>query len=502
MNMKKIGVILLIICCFLQPVDATTKRAPAVAGTFYPADSAELMSMVNQHLKSVGDLPKIDGQILALIVPHAGLIYSGEVAAYAYKMLEGTSVDKVILCGPSHRYRFSGISVYGPYIAWTMPFGTIQCDGQISSAILNYNENIQWLAEPHLQEHSLEVQLPYLKAVLDDFRIVPMVMGSQDSRTIELLSGALESLDLDQSTIMVASSDWQHYRSAAEGWKYDSLGLDCIENMDPGRLEAALNRGNVEMCGGGPAVAIMKAAIAKGADKAKILKYGDSGDKSGDKGSVVGYAAVVIYKSNANTGESQKSNEGEGRMNEILPEKFELSKNDKNLLLDIARKTLKAYLANEEIPEFEVPDNLKQPGAGFVTLEKSGLLRGCIGHTQAIEPLYQTISSCAIKAAVADPRFQPVTGEELNQLHIEISVLTPMQKVSKLDEIQVGRDGLMIIKGPYRGLLLPQVATDYNWDKKTFLEHTCQKAGLHANAYLEKDTELYKFQAVIFSEEE
>ncbi len=179
---------------------------------------------------------------------------------------------------------------------------------------------------------------------------------------------------------------------------------------------------------------------------------------------------------------------------------MELNQTDKDLLLKIARKSLEAHLAGKTMPHFDVTDDIAKFGMAFVTLEENGQLRGCIGYTTALGPLHECVSECAVKAAVEDPRFPPVTEDELKKIHIEISVLSPLQKVNNWDEIVVGRDGLMIFKGPARGLLLPQVAVDYNWDRTTLLEQTCLKAGLNKQDYLSPDATVYKFQATIFGE--
>jgi AmmeMemoRadiSam system protein B/AmmeMemoRadiSam system protein A len=468
-------------------------RQPAVAGAFYSDNAHELLQTVNRHLNDAV-VPEIDGRIIALIVPHAGLVYSGAIAAHGYKLLENSEYKNVILVGPSHRYRFEGVSVYGPEIAWETPLGTIPCNNELSSRLLQFHEMINEIPDAHSQEHCLEVQLPYLQTVIDDLAIVPMVMGRPDHETVQILSDALASISLDESTVMVASTDWQHYMSAAEGWPYDSLGLDCIKKLDPDRLEKYLAGEKTQACGGASAVAVMKAAMAHDADKVKILKYGDSGDVSGDKSSVVSYIAAVLYKSDETVESSSKTEEPE------LPSKMVLTEADKTIMLLIARETIKSYLTTGTTPSFEVSDNLKQDGACFVTLNKHGKLRGCIGQTVATQPLYKTISYCAIQAATSDPRFKSVTLDELEEIHIEISVLTPLQKVTSLDEIVVGRDGLMIFKGMNRGLLLPQVATDYGWDRTEFLENTCRKANLFPNAYKEADAEIFKFQAIIFGE--
>jgi AmmeMemoRadiSam system protein A len=245
----------------------------------------------------------------------------------------------------------------------------------------------------------------------------------------------------------------------------------------------------------------MKAAIARGADKVKILKYGHSGDVSGDNNQVVGYVAAVLYKSDKKKSPEKSQEENTGKDNEELPEKFKLSAEDKEALLHIARRSIEGYLSDGKVPEFEVSDNLKKFGAGFVTLKKDGQLRGCIGYTTATGPLYKTISECAVKAAVSDYRFPPVKAAEIKSLHIEISVLTPMQEIASFDEIEIGRDGLMVFMGQSRGLLLPQVAVEQKWNRTQFLEATSRKAGLAPNAYRSPEAVIYKFQAVIFEED-
>ncbi len=485
-----------VLCVMCARDISTAVREPAVAGQFYPADSGELAQMIADHLAKASPLPKIDGRIIALIVPHAGLVYSGPIAAYSYKLLEGSSVNKVILCGPSHRYRFDGMSVYGPGVQWRTPLGLVTCNDQLCRALVDKHKGFSVLAAAQAQEHSLEVQLPYLQTVLEDFTFVPITMGSQDALTIGQLAAGLEALPFDSQTILIAATDWQHYMPASVGSKLDSAGMECIRNLDPDRLEEYLATDKTQACGGGPMVAVIKAAMAKGANRALILKYGDSGDITGDKSSVVGYVAAVLYKARDDKG-SKAAKEPE----EAVPEKMLLTDADKQELLKIARRTIETYLKTGNTPDFgKVSENIARPGAAFVTLEKQGQLRGCIGQTVAATPLYQTVAYCAIQAAVDDPRFLPVTEAEFKDIHIEISVLTPLQRVRSFDEIKVGRDGLMIFKGAGRGLLLPQVATDYGWDRDEFLRQTCHKAGLPPEAYLSKDAEIYKFQAIIFGE--
>lgn len=467
-------------------------RKPAVAGSYYPADSAQLTSMVRNHLAAAATQPE-GGQLMALIVPHAGLVYSGGIAAQSYKLLESAQPDRVILCGPSHRFGFSGISVYGPGIVWETPLGSVPCDPDFVEQLLDYDPRVAVVERAHLAEHSLEVQLPYLQTVLDSFTIVPALMGRQDRETIKLMADALTALTVPDNTVIVAATDWQHHRSAAKGWPMDSLGIECIKDLDADRLERLIQSGTVEACGGGPTVAVLRAALTRGADQIKILAYGDSGDVSGDKSSVVGYLAAAIYRSADRTEVAKQADTGTS----AGP-----SATDRARLLQIARRSIEAHLAGEPIPDFHVSEALKEPGAAFVTLNKQERLRGCIGYTTAVQPLYQTVSECAVSAAVRDTRFPPVTNAEIDELEIEISVLTPLRKLDSIDEIVVGRDGLMITLGNRRGLLLPQVATDYGWTRTEFLQQTCRKAGLSPNAYLAENAVIYTFQAIVFGESE
>ncbi len=276
--MYKYMTVLLILLFLATGVEAGV-REPAVAGAFYPADSSELSNLVKQHLGQVEESDSIDGKIIALIVPHAGLEYSGKIAAHSYNLLEGVDIDNVILCGPSHRYRYDGLSVFGPFVNWKTPLGSVKCNNVLCDRLIRFNGKIEVFKQAHAQEHNLEVQLPYLQTVLSDFQITPVAMGEQSSENINLLAEALVSLNPDQKTVMVASTDWQHFRSASEGWKMDSLGLDCLSNLDADKLESLIIAKQVELCGGGPTVAVMKAAVKLGADKVKILKYGDSGDE-------------------------------------------------------------------------------------------------------------------------------------------------------------------------------------------------------------------------------
>lgn len=487
--------LILLAAASMVAAEAPVVRMPAVAGTFYPSDSAELAAMVTGQLAAAPEAV-IEGEVVAIVVPHAGLVYSGGIAAHAYKVLEGRSIETVVLCGPSHRYGFHGASVYGPGVVWQTPLGTVACNDSCANRLVESSEWLKVTPEAHLKEHSLEVQLPYIQSVLPEAEIVPVTMGYPDAHTIEAVEEALAAMAREPGVVMVASSDWQHYRSAGEGYPMDSLGIACLLNFDAERLHKHIERGEVEACGGAAVVAVMRAAKKSGADGVKILKYGDSGDMTGDKSSVVGYVAAVMYRSER----KESSVDGGSARLVTSMETYELTEEERQKLLAIARQSITTYLADGTLPVFEVTGKLAEPGAAFVTLEKHEQLRGCIGHVEAVEPLFRTVAICAIQAAVADPRFQPVTAGEVSGLEIEISVLTPLQVVTNFEEIEVGRDGLVVTMGPNRGLLLPQVATEWGWDREEFLRQTCRKAGLPGEAYKLPEAKVERFQALVFGE--
>ncbi len=491
----------LVLLCLLVSAPVTTAaeiRHPAVAGTFYPSDSSDLATMVQSYLDDVSNLPEIKGDLVALIVPHAGLVYSGSIAAYGYKLLEKTEATRLILCGPSHRYPFEGISVYGPGIQWKTPLGTVSCDDELCEQFLE-QKGVRLIPQAHTKEHSLEVQLPYIQTVLPQAGIVPLVIGQQDRQGIGKLTSALDNVAFSEPVVLIASTDWQHYRPSSEGEPMDLSGIACLLDLDPNRLAGLLESGQVEMCGGGAAVAVSRAAIARGADRAVLLRYGDSGDYSGDKSSVVGYATLAFYRTREVSSVPMKPRAVRAESDMVDRIEGTLSAVQRKRLLQIARQSISEYLKSGDLPPLKVPAPLDEPGAAFVTLKKKGELRGCIGYTQAILPLYRTVAECAVKAATQYSRFRPVTRDELSDIDIEISMLTPLEQITSLDEIEVGRDGLMIELGSNRGLLLPQVAVENGWDRTTFLEKTCWKAGLPADAYLSPKAKIYRFQALIFS---
>ena len=465
-------------------------REPAVSGMFYP-DRPEILSRdVKKYFESAKK-EKIDGEIIALVSPHAGYMYSGQVAAHAYKLLEGKSFDCVVIVAPSHRVDFKGASLYdrGGY---RTPLGLVPVDLELSKRMMDRWKGIRFFPEAHSQEHSLEVKIPFLQVVLKSFKIIPIVMEPYWSHeTCQFLGQAIADTSKGKNILLVASTDLSHFHSYEKAVQLDQIVLQHLDRFDSEGLNRDLKGGRCEACGGGPVITVMLAAKGLGASRGKVLKYQNSGDVTGDRSRVVGYAAAVFYKAAG----------GQDKMKEEKKVGVDLGlrEEEKKMLHQIAKTVIENKTKKKPVPEFKIDSPvLKENRGAFVSLHKKGQLRGCIGYIEGRGPLHKTIEEMAEAAAFRDPRFSPVTERELSELNIEISVLTPLKKITDVNEIEVGKHGIYIKRGWNAGLLLPQVATEYRWDRKTFLEHTCQKAGLPSNAWKEKDAEIYIFSADIF----
>ena len=271
-------------------------RPSILAGTWYPGNPERLQKMILGFLANTS-VPPVKGRLRAIIVPHAGYRYSGQVAAYAYRLLQTHHFKRIIMVGPSHRIPFSGASVnlQGGY---ETPLGVVRVDLKTTRELLTSNPNIHFYRDVHAVEHSLEIQLPFLQTVLKDFSIVPILMGSQDFNTCRMLSRALARLlpSLD-STLLLASSDLSHYHQYMEAKKLDAHFIRLVKEMNPEALSEALRAGKCEACGGGPVIAVMLTCEALGQCKAIVLKAANSGDVTGEKDRVVGYMAGVIVTS-------------------------------------------------------------------------------------------------------------------------------------------------------------------------------------------------------------
>lgn len=458
-------------------------REPVVAGSFYPASATGLKETLRE-IFAKAPRRSIENKISGIIVPHAGYIYSGETAAVAYKLIEELSIKTVIILGPSHTVYFRGIALY-PKGKWKTPLGEVEIDEEVAQKILSDSSFFIDRPEFHEKEHSIEVQIPFLQEVLKDFKIVPLIVGDLPREAIQEVGEILgKILSSNENTFPVASTDLYHGYSSKEGRETDERTLSLILDMDPLKFYDALQSGTAQACGGLPIAIIMQTMKTIEANNAQILYYTNSSEITGiEDGYTVGYGAVAFLKSEEK-------------------ETGSLSEEEKKELLKIARKSIEEAVSGKKLsilsPE---SDRLTDKRGVFVTLKEGGVLRGCIGYVTGIKPLYQATRDAAVSAALEDPRFPPVTKEELPNIEIEISVLSPLRRVKSLEEIKVGEHGILIKRGFFQGLLLPQVAIENNWDKTTFLSHTCLKAGLPPECWKDPETEIYIFSAEIFEEE-
>jgi hypothetical protein len=463
-------------------------RRPAVAGSFYPRDAKILSQEVQEYL-SRAPRQESAGDIAALVSPHAGYMYSGLVAAHAFKAVEGLKFDAVVIVAPSHRLPFQGASLYdrGGY---ETPLGILPVDEDMCRRLKAASELFQFNPQAHSQEHSLEVQLPFLQETLGVFHLVPILIMDQRYRTCEQVGRAIARAAQGKRVLLVASTDLSHYHAYDEAVRMDRVVLEDLQAFDAKQLSRDLESGKAEACGGGPVMAVMIAARELGATRAEVLKYLNSGDVTGDRSGVVGYVAAAFFRDSAPEKEAGRRKAGIS---------LGLTEEEKKVLHQIARAAIERRLGREKLPEVEISgEHLQENRGAFVSLHKRGQLRGCIGTIQPAKPLHRVVEDMASAAAFDDSRFNPLSLEEMKDVELEISVLTPLERVTEIDDIEVGKHGLYIKKGFYSGLLLPQVATDYNWSRQTFLEETCRKAGLPRNAWKEKGTELFMFSAEVF----
>ena len=483
---RVIGFFFIVFCGLGQSCRAGEIKEPNVAGSFYPSDPAILSRMVDGFLAKADPAP-IEGKIFALISPHAGYEFSGQVAGFGYKLIKNKPYKTVVILGPSHQYAFRGVSVY-PGGAFRTPLGDIPVDSDFSKKLLGRDPEIVFEPRAFLKEHSLEVQLPFLQRALKDFKIVAIILGDCGFSTCQRLAGFLkESISGRDDVLVVASTDMYHGYDYSEAKLFDSPTLSAVNDMDPEKLYNGLKAGNFQFCGGYGVVTALILANDLGYKKVKILKYTDSAQVTGNKTRgnwTVGYSSVAIGQEKKEVGM--------------------LNTDQRKKLLEIARKSIEAYLKNGKKLEINESDPLLSKEMGsFVTLHEAGQLRGCIGNMVGSQPLYLTVRDMAVEAATGDPRFSPVNLSELKNIEIEISVLSPLEKVDSAERIELGKHGVIVRRGFNSGVFLPQVATETGWTKDEFLSHLCsQKAGLPANAWKDKSTEIFIFTAEVFSEKE
>jgi AmmeMemoRadiSam system protein B/AmmeMemoRadiSam system protein A len=447
----------------MNPAIAT--RPPAVAGMFYPGDAASLQDELATCL-AVPPAPTFDattkGLLKAIIAPHAGYIYSGGTAGHAYALLAPLAgrIRRVVLLGPCHRVSVRGLAA--PTVkAFATPLGSIPLDRAALDALADLPQVVASDAA-HAQEHSLEVQLPFLQTVLGEFELVPLAVGDASAGEV---AEVLDRLWGGPETLIVISSDLSHFHSYREAQSIDNatvahiLALDQLTSFD-------------QACGALPINGLLAVARRRGLRIERVAQC-NSGDTAGDKGRVVGYASFALYEPAAEIDALGQA------------------------LLVRARNAIAARLKQPTQAETDHPA-LARPGATFVTLTQNGELRGCIGSLEAHRVLDQDVRANAVAAAFSDPRFPPLTLAELPHTRVEVSLLTapqPMSFSSEADALRQLRphvDGVIFIAGQRRSTFLPQV-----WEQlpepRLFMAHLKQKAGLPAD-WWSSEVELQRYE--------
>jgi AmmeMemoRadiSam system protein B/AmmeMemoRadiSam system protein A len=468
------------------PLAAQGVRKAVKAGQFYDADAATLSARIDGFLAAASGADTAAPDLIrAIIVPHAGYVYSGPVAGRAYRLVQGRDIATVVILGPSHYVGFEGASIY-PEGGFETPLGVAEVDAPAAKALIRAS-GFAFVPEAHAEEHSIEVQVPFIQKVLPKAKIVPVVLGVPSEKTVRALAAALDKVFKGTKVLIVASTDMSHFLTRPEANALDKSTIDLVTGQKVPALLRKLERNENILCGGAAVVTALLYAQKQGNAEVRVLAYADSSEAGGPADRVVGYFAAAVTAGGSDPAPEAGSQSA-----------FALTADDKKELLSLARRAVELYVREGKLLDDATENpNLKAPRGAFVTLTEGGTLRGCIGFTEPRFPLYETVMQAAIYAATEDPRFRAVNRLELERLDYEISVLTPLSKVENPALVEVGRHGLVVAKDGKRGLLLPQVATENRWNREEFLRQTCLKAGLPADAW-RKGAEIYSFEAIIF----
>ena len=446
-------------------------RPAAVAGAFYPGNPQALAAQLSELLAGSAEPAEADNALKAIVVPHAGYVYSGAVAARAYEALAGARhrVRRVVLLGPVHRVPVRGLAL--PGADWfETPLGRVAVDADAARALAGLAQVVTSPAA-HALEHSLEVQLPFLQKVLGEFSLVPLAVG--DASVAEVAQ-VIERLWGGEETVFVLSTDLSHYHSYQEARRIDAATVARIAS-----LAGDLN--HEQACGATPLNGLLHVAREKGLS-IRLLAACNSGDTAGDRGRVVGYSSFALDEPGGAT-----SRDEQGRT-----------------LLAIARGAIGRQLGQAAAPRLDHPAWLAQPGATFVTLTVEGALRGCIGSLQAHRPLGHDVAANAENAAFRDPRFAPLALQEWRQVALEVSLLSAPEKADFGDEIDLlgrlrpGVDGVILEYGGRRGTFLPQVWESLP-DRRRFMQELKRKAGLPADTPLAR-CNVWRYQVLKWRE--
>ena len=498
LNLLHIGITLLIALLPMSRYPETQKvRKPAVAGSFYPSSAKEIKSMIAPWMHPVDDSKAPQ----AMIVPHAGYVFSGEVAASAFSRIpRGHSYKRIFLLGPSHRVGFAGASVDTLYAFAETPLGKVPVDSALAKGLIHKGEGaFTFRSDAHDREHCLEVQLPFLQMLFEEVPpIVPIVIGTQRLSVLQEIADALDPY-FNEENLFVISSDFSHYPSYEDAKKSDLYLADAITTGDLETFLKALSTidkmnyvGEDTAACGANAIAVLLSMMdgqGRGHFEVEHVMYRNSGDSPyGEKDRVVGYNSIVFTR--------------KGKTAADVPEDhlFNFTEDERSHIIATARASIHNALGLAFDGDDSPVGVLKDKGYGvFVTLHLNGRLRGCIGRFTSNQSLSATIREMAQSAAFDDPRFPSLTKKEAQLVDIEVSVLSPLKKIASIEEFKLGRDGIYMIKGSRHGTFLPQVAEETGWTTEEFLGHCARdKAGIGWDGW--KTAELYTYQTEIVQE--
>jgi AmmeMemoRadiSam system protein B/AmmeMemoRadiSam system protein A len=483
--------LLLLAGCASSNQGSQDVREPAVAGTWYPGDKQELQETIDKLLSQV-EAEKVDGEVYGIIVPHAGYAFSGQTAAHAFKQIKDGEFKTVFILGPYHGPKkagapvsFRGVSVWRSG-AYRTPLGLVEIDSEVADGLISFSDRIQFIPEAHRDEHSIEMQIPFLQAALKDFKIVPLLMTDQSLETCTILADAIVSVigNLpERKALLVASSDFYHGYDYEECKKSTEKSSNLLSAFDTDGFFETFKKENAA-CGGGAITTTMLAVKKWGAETILPLYTTNSGDVTGKKeGWIVGYGSFLI------TGKGHE---------EWEPLDAEAQKE----LLKMARESIESQVKTGKTPLFLSGSGFLNEKRGvFVTIRtKDGALRGCIGHHQADASLRVLVPRMAIAAAIQDHRFPPLTERELKSIKIKLSVyLCEVHTIKDIVEYEPGRHGIIMRKGGRAATFLPEVPTEQNWTKEQTLQHLCQKAGLARDCW-EEGAEFSVYSTQVFGE--
>ncbi|MHC4818226.1 MAG: AmmeMemoRadiSam system protein B [Planctomycetota bacterium] len=475
--------------------------ASPVAGSWFTDDPEKLAAELQGYLDRVE--PKPLAPLRALVLPHAGYRWSGQVAAYGVKQVAGGTYDRVVVLGPSHRSGMENVVSVPDATHYASPLGEVALDLDFIRALRRHSV-VQCIPPVHRSEHSVHIQVPLLQQALGEFRLVPIVVGSLDLETSRTFARILRGL-IDAETLVVASSDFTHYGPrfsyrpfqddlAQNLERLDMGALKTIEKSDDEAFRSYIRKTGATICGR-RAISVLLAVLGPDAE-AHLLRYDTSGRIGGDYTNSVSYLAVAFP----------------GAWSAAAPVAAPattppLSAADRQRLLVLARKTLEHVFEHEDYPTpeelgVEVTAPMKTPRGAFVTLYRSGRMCGCRGMIYASTPLFRTVMIQTVQSALHDTRFQPVRARELPALRMTISVLTEPRPVASAEDIVLGQHGIILKKGGKRALYLPQVATEQGWNLAQTLGRLSRKAGLPADAWRDPDASFQVFEAEVFGEPE